>query len=619
MFIASAKLYNGAVVPSVRLRLKFSQPASYTACERQAMKETKLPSPLAGLEPEALRALHEAALAIVGSTGYDAPLQTIIDAARRLAGAHYGALAVLDEEGAIDQFLTSGLSLEDRDAIGGRPEGRGLLGLMLQGTEPVRADRIDAHPASSGFPPNHPPMTSFLGVPITIDNRIAGSLYLTDKAGALPFAEQDEQLLQALAAYASLAIEHSRLLHDEREQVEQWHMLFDVGREITEALRPEMVLQSIVTRTCRLLGTDMSLMTALTDDGNHLRTVASEGLKSEAMRSLYYRVDQGMAQQILARGSVFVVDDYQDDSRLSEPLNKATGEEGIVSVIGAPLVAHGDLLGILYAANRTSTRFTERDRELFDAFAQLAAIALEHSRLFAATNDALQVKVVELEEATGALRHRSAQVLSAQEEERRRLARDLHDQTAGQLATLRVRLRLVEKLGSVDKMRNGLADLRELAGQALDDVRAMAAALRPAVLDDLGLSTAVRWYSGQFTTQWGIPVELMASGLDGRLPAHVELAAYRIAQEALHNVGKHAEAGSVRVDLEHDGPTLTIRVADDGRGFRVRKRSSTSTEGLGIAGMRERAELVGGELRIDSRPGNGTIVVAVLPTEQEPG
>ena len=156
-------------------------------------------------------------------------------------------------------------------------------------------------------------------------------------------------------------------------------------------------------------------------------------------------------------------------------------------------------------------------------------------------------------------------VLSAQEEERRRLARDLHDQTAGQLATLRVRLRLVEKSASVEEMRDGLADLRELAGQALDDVRAMAAALRPAVLDDLGLSTAVRWYSNQFSKQWGIPVKLAASGLDYRLPARVELAAYRIAQEALQNVAKHAEAASVRVDLERSGsaviPNVLIRAS----------------------------------------------------------
>ena len=363
----------------------------------------------------------------------------------------------------------------------------------------------------------------------------------------------------------------------------------------------------------------MALITALTDDRKHLQTVAWDGVESEAMRRLRYRADQGMAQHILAGGSAFRVDDYRQDPRLREPLSRAAGEEGIVSAVGSPLTVQGELLGILYAANRSSRRFSDRDCELLDAFAGLAAIATQHSRLYAATSDALEEKVRELEGATEALRHRSAQVLSAQEEERRRLARDLHDQTAGQLATLRVRLRLVEKSASLEQMRDGLADLRELAGLALDDVRAMAAALRPAVLDDLGLSAAVRWYSEQFSTQWGIAVKLATSGLGGRLEARVELAAYRIAQEALQNVAKHAEAGSVRVDLERSGPMLTVRVADDGRGFRVRKRSATSTEGLGIEGMRERAELVGGELRIDSQPGRGTTVVAVLPIDQEPG
>lgn len=574
--------------------------------------------PLEDLDSDALRALNQAGFAVLEAAAFDSTLQTILDTARRLARARYGALAIADDEGAVAPFITSGLTRAQREKIGTLAEGRALLDLMLQRKEPVLLNRTEARSPSIGLPAGWPSLTGFLGVPIALNDRAIGGLCLTNKRGGGAFDRQDERLLRAFAAHASLAIDYSRRLHDERSRSEEWRTLFELGREITEALHPEEVLESIVSRARGFLHADMAFLTALTDDRAHLKTTAWDGLQSRGMRNLHYRPDQGMAQRILARGSAFIVDDYRRDPRLRQPLSDAAAEEGIVSVVGSPLAVHGELLGILYAANRTPARFNERDGELLDAFASLAAIATEHSRLYAATSDALQQKVSELEAVTRALKHRSAQVLTAQEDERRRLARDLHDQTAQELTTLRVRLRLLDKARNTKEMREGLAVLREMAGQALDGVRAMSAALRPRILDDLGLAAAVRSYSEHFSAQWRIPVRLSISGLEARLPATVELAGYRVMQEALQNVVKHAEAVEARVDLQGNGSLLRLRISDNGRGFDTRRRpAGMPTEALGIPGMRERAELVGGRLRIESRPGRGTTVTAELPIEQE--
>jgi signal transduction histidine kinase len=204
-------------------------------------------------------------------------------------------------------------------------------------------------------------------------------------------------------------------------------------------------------------------------------------------------------------------------------------------------------------------------------------------------------------------------VLTAQEAERKRIARELHDDTGQALTSILVRLRLLEKTAEDEAVRRNVGELRELTGNALDSVRRMAVDLRPAALDDLGLVPALHSYADKYSNSWPISVTFSAEGLKKRLPPNVELVLYRIVQEALTNVAKHSGARCVEVKLRRRSNTVTVTVVDDGGGFDMRDVMRTEGSGLGLFGMRERLALIGGAVEIQSAPGRGTTVIARVP------
>lgn len=207
----------------------------------------------------------------------------------------------------------------------------------------------------------------------------------------------------------------------------------------------------------------------------------------------------------------------------------------------------------------------------------------------------------------------SSRTLDAQEEERRRIARELHDETAQELTALLVRIRLASDGSREPATRERLAELRVAAARTLDGVRRIARELRPTILDDLGLTEAIRAYAQETVARGATRVEVRASGLPGRLSSTVELVLYRVAQEALSNVAKHAEATRVEVTVAHEADAVVATIADNGRGFAPLTAVAPTGRGLGLLGMRERLALVGGDLEIDSHPGAGTTVRATVP------
>ena len=213
----------------------------------------------------------------------------------------------------------------------------------------------------------------------------------------------------------------------------------------------------------------------------------------------------------------------------------------------------------------------------------------------------------------GQLQQLSSQVLTAHEAERKRIARELHDDTGQALTSILVRLRLLEKTAEDEAVRRNIEELRELTGNALDSVRRMAVDLRPAALDDLGLVPALHSYADKYSNSWPIRVTFSAEGLKKRLPQNVELVLYRIVQEALTNVAKHSGARCVEVKLRRRSNTVTVTVVDDGGGFDMRDVMRTEGSGLGLFGMRERLALIGGAVEIQSAPGRGTTVIARVP------
>jgi two-component system sensor histidine kinase UhpB len=208
-----------------------------------------------------------------------------------------------------------------------------------------------------------------------------------------------------------------------------------------------------------------------------------------------------------------------------------------------------------------------------------------------------------------------ARVLSAQEEERKRIARELHDETSQALTSVIVGLKALEKAGRSCQIEGRVAELRATIAETLEAVHRMAIELRPSALDELGLLPALRGYVKEYGEQHGIQVDLQVSGFRGRLPTEVEVAVYRVVQEALTNAAKYADSSRVVVRLNLEGSTLTAMVRDDGRGFDMNKVTLSKDGGLGLFGMKERVALLSGQLDILSAPGAGTTILARVPLE----
>lgn len=206
----------------------------------------------------------------------------------------------------------------------------------------------------------------------------------------------------------------------------------------------------------------------------------------------------------------------------------------------------------------------------------------------------------------------SHNILQAQEEERQRVARELHDEAAQALTSLLVHLRLLERSQNPEHAREHVQELRELTAQALEEVRRIALDLRPKILDDLGLEAALEWRVDEFNAAYDAEAKVHIDGVSDRLPRALELVLYRVAQEALNNVGRHARAGHVDVTLARNGDHITLQVVDDGAGFDVNTQVDTPS-GLGLMGMRERLAMIGGDLTLESAPGRGTCVRARAP------
>ena len=367
------------------------------------------------------RALVRAGIAITSELSLDAVLQTLVRIAADLTGARYSALGVIDRAGnGLERFVTHGLDDRARAAIGGLPRGLGILGVLIEDARPLRLDDLTRDPRSVGFPPNHPPMRSFLGVPVMTRGVAFGNLYLAEKQPEGSFTEEDEETVTLLAAQAAVAIENA--------------------------------------------------------------------------------------------GSV------------------------------------------------------QRD----------------------------------------ALRR----AVQAQEVERRRLARELHDETGQALTSILLGLAAVERSESAEAAHAAAAALRELVVKTLQDVRRLAVELRPSALDDFGLEPALRRL-GQTVREGGsLDVQVEARLGGQRLPADVETALYRIVQEALTNVIKHADARHVSIVLTRKQASVLVMIEDDGRGF---DPLLPSAEGLGLQGMRERVELLDGSFQVEAAPRTGTTLIVELP------
>ena len=534
------------------------------------------------------RSLIEAGIAVTGELSLDAVLQRIVEAAAELTDARYAALGVIDRSGtSLERFLVTGLTEEQQRAIGDPPHGRGLLGVLIRDAKNVRLANLADHPRSSGFPPNHPPMTTFLGVPIMLRGIAYGNLYLTEKRDG-EFTAEDEDIISLLAAQAAVAIENARLYESATRWSRQLESLTEVGNALAQEVELPRVLDLVVTHLRDLLNA-RDVFIGLPRAGA-LRIEAGAG---DAAAHLVGRhlPDRSKSSLVLERRRSERVDSLLEDPEIDQETARIIGGTAGLFV---PLVVRDHAIGVLAVHDKIGPdpRFTDADLRIAETFAARAAVAVDISERV--ERDAFR------------------RVVEAQELERQRLARELHDETGQALTSVLLGLRSLEEANSEDELRAAATHVRELVVETLQDVRRLAVELRPKALDDFGLVPALERLADSFGEQTGIAVELESTLRDERLPPDVETALYRIVQEALTNVVKHARASRVSIVLSRKAGSVAAVIEDDGVG--ISRDRPEENGGVGLLGMRERVGLLDGRLEIESAPDRGTTIAVDVPT-----
>jgi signal transduction histidine kinase len=464
-----------------------------------------------------LRRLLDVGRSLVGALELEVVLTRLLEVARELTGARYAAIGVLGASRVgLERFVTAGIPDHERLAIGDPPHGRGVLGVLIRDPRPLRLGDVASHPESYGFPPNHPPMRTFLGVPIVIDGRAWGNLYLAEKAGGEDFTAGDEEATVVLADFAAIAVDNARLFR-----------VLETTTEVGRALGGE---------------TDLSRVLELV---------------AERSRALL-RAERA---EIVLDGS-----------------GAGAGYPDLV----APLTFRNRPLGELRVWGGT---FGEDAEPLLRALAASAATAVATAQN--AAEEALR------------------RSLEASEAERSRWARELHDETLQQLAGLRMLLAGARRSGDRERIDAALEAALEQLTTGIGDLRSMIADLRPAALDELGIEPALETLAGRASE---VEIDLDVS-LASRPSREIESTLYRVVQEALTNVAKHARATRAAVRVADRDGAIEVVVRDDGAGFDPHRRSS----GFGLVGMRERLALVRGTLDVQTVPGGGTTLRALIP------
>jgi two-component system, NarL family, sensor histidine kinase DevS len=544
------------------------------------------------------RRLLEVGAGIVSELDLEAVLPSVVEAACELTGARYGALGVLDREREeLERFIHHGIDEETRREIGSLPRGRGVLGELIRDPAPLRLRDVGAHPHSYGFPPGHPPMRSFLGVPIAVRGEAYGNLYLTEKQGAAEFDAADEEAASTLALWAGVAIENARLytsLSEREAQVEralrQAETSVDIARTVGGEIEVGRVLDLIVKRGRALVEARQLLV--LLPRGAQLAVAAHAGEGGEEAPAIRIPSDDPVFVAAITR-------------RTSQHLHRGTPPSaarlrerlGAEAALVVPLLFRGRAVGALVALDRETNGgdFDEEDLRLLQAFAASAATAV-------ATAQTVQSE-------------RLQQQVEIGERERQRWARELHDDTLQGLAAVRISLAAALQSRAEDRDRRVAAAAEETVDRLesqISELSRLINDLRPAALERLGLVGALEALAEESAARGGFAVET-ALEVGEELASEEERTIYRLAQEALNNTVKHADASRVSLYAGLAEGAVRLVVEDDGTGFDPGDGGGSGDGGRGLVGMRERLDTLGGELALRSAPGEGTRLEARFP------
>ncbi|WP_275779228.1 GAF domain-containing sensor histidine kinase [Paenarthrobacter sp. Y-19] len=533
---------------------------------------------------ERTRGLLEAVVAVAEDLGLESVLERVVASACDLLRARYGALGVIGEDGGLSHFITVGIDEDLASRIGPLPTGHGVLGLLITDPLPLRLHDLSRHPNAYGFPKHHPPMKSFLGVPVRVRDKVFGNLYLTEKDGGEDFTPEDEDLAVALAAAAGVAIENARLYEDARRRTSWLEACMDITGRMLDDGRPEGAsLDLIAERAMRESGAELALV--LLPSAEQAGEYTVEGHAGR---------DDGMADAAPVKGRVLSVastgiqgrndgssSTVQDPWRLF-PVDRA-GQPG--TLLAMDLSAQGDHQGIL-VLGRSSEKgaFSTTDVEMASVYGSHIALALALDRIH---------------------RLREQQVVFS---DRDRIARDLHDLVIQRLFAAGLSIQSLRRFGAAPSVEGRINAITDELDTSIRDLRNTIYSLRATGDDRELLSTRIMQ-----TIQTGAKALTHAPHLtltgaidsleDDVLVEHL----LAVLTESLSNAVRHSGAETITVSVAVEDDALTMELADDGCGF------SETGSGNGLDNMVRRAAELNGSCIITSTPGKGTSLTWTVP------
>jgi two-component system, NarL family, sensor histidine kinase DevS len=531
-------------------------------------------------------ALLEAVVQVGRSLDLETALKQIVEAAVILVRARYGALGVVGEGDRLVEFIPVGLDDAEIAAIHHWPEGRGLLGALISEPHPLRLADIAASPQSYGFPAGHPPMRSFLGVPVRIRDEVYGNLYLTEKQGDGQFDEEDEALLVALAAAAGVALDNARLYEDARRQQRWLRASGEVTRRLLSGAAASEVLAEVTRQALEMSGADLVALAVPTPDRRNLVIQHAAGEGAPDALGLVLPIASSVSGTVLSTGEAVTLDDFAHDDRVDPAARK---HMPLGPAIVLPLGAPGDVRGVFTVGRgQGAMPLAPEAVDMVTTFAAQAGIALELAE------------------------HRSDAERLAVLQDRERIARDLHDLVIQRLYATGMSLQGAMPLIARPEAAARVSSAVDALDETIREIRSTIFSLQArGDARQHGLRAKILEVAEEMTAPLGFAPSLRLVGpLDERVPADVGEQLLRALREALSNVARHAAASRVEVTVE-SGSGLSLRVTDNGAGMGEGTRRS------GLANLAERAGELGGRMQVGPADGGGTELDWQVPVSQQ--
>jgi signal transduction histidine kinase len=522
-----------------------------------------------------VNALFDAVVAVGTNLDIEVVLRGIVESAVSLVNARYGAMGVIGEGGRLVEFIPVGLTEEQIRRIHHWPEGRGLLGALISDPRPVRVADLGTHELSSGFPAGHPPMTSFLGVPIRIRDEVYGNLYLTEKADGGEFDEEDQAVLVALAAAAGVAIENARLYDEARRQQRWLAASAEVTRVLLSGADVSDALALITSSALKMSGADLVMLALPAGGGDVLEIAHAAGEHAADAAGMVVPATSSASGMVLGSGELLAVADFSHDERVAAVTRERLNLGPAVLV---PLGTAGNVRGVLTAGRRPGAMpLTPAAADMLVTFATQAGIALELAE------------------------HRRQAERVAVFEDRDRIARDLHDLVIQRLYATGISLQGAVSLIGAPEIASRVSQAVDALDQTIRDIRTSIFELQARPQAPLaGLRSRIVEVADEMTGLLGFMPSLRLDGpIDNGVPAEAAEHLLSALREALSNAARHAAASTVEVQVRA-ADALSLTVTDNGTGIKPGGRRS------GLVNLERRAAEYGGSLRVENPPDGGT-------------